>query len=316
MDKVLVIEDKIDLLEEISEILTFEGYEVLRASNGRKALDCIKNVRPDFILCDIIMPDIDGFTVLKEVKNIDFIQPVPFVFITALNERNNFRKGMELGADDYLTKPFSRVELLAVLKVQKKKYLNIENQIKNKVSEIENELNNKLSELNKEKDNIISSISDRNELLANQLKEKEVELMKETFRAIEINNILQEISKTIQTTCTTVDKNTSHGKILTELRQKIGSKTILWNNWTIFQIKFSQVYPGFISKVKMKYDNLTQYELVFISATFLGLTTQQIADLLNITNDSVRKSRYRLKRKIGLKKDEDFLKFIYQLNKQ
>ena len=185
MDKVLVIEDKIDLLEEIAEILTFEDYKVLKAPNGQKALDCLKNDIPDFILCDIMMPGIDGFAVLEEVRNLELIQSVPFVFITALNERNNFRKGMELGADDYLTKPFSREELLTVLKVQKKKSLNIENQIKSKISDIEDELNQKLSELSIEKENIISSISDRNELLANQLKEKEVELMKETFRVID-----------------------------------------------------------------------------------------------------------------------------------
>ncbi len=312
MNKVLVVEDKLDLLEEITEILTFENYKVFQAPNGQKALDYLQHNKPDYILCDIMMPDVDGFAVLEKIRTSEATQSIPFIFITALNERTNFRKGMELGADDYLTKPFSRKELLAVLKIQKKKFLNIEN----KISDIEDELNQKLSELSIEKENIISSISDRNELLANQLKEKEVELMKETFRVIEVNNILQELSKIIQTKFATVDKNTSSDKLLIELKQKISSKTILWNNWTIFQIKFSQAYPHFISKVKLKHDNLTQYELVFISATFLGLTTQQIADLLNISDDSVRKSRYRLKRKLGLSKDEDFLKFIYQLNDQ
>lgn len=317
MNKVLIIEDKIELLEEIAEILTFEDYKVFKALNGHEGLISAQHKQPDFILCDIMMPKVDGFEVLKKVRNSESMQTIPFIFITALSERINFRKGMELGADDYLTKPFSREELLSILEVQKRKSLNIENQIKNRVLKIENELNNKLLKLNEEKENnegIISYISNRNELLANQLKEKEIELMKETFRAIEINNIVQELSKIIQSKFASVDKNTPYGNLIAELKEKINSKTILWNNWTIFQIKFSQVYPNFISRVKKKYDNLTQYELVFISATFLGLTTQQIADLLNITDDSVRKSRYRLKRKIGLGKDEDFLKFIYSLN--
>ena len=317
MNKILVVEDKFDLLEEIAEILTFEGYKVLKADNGNKALEYVENEQPDFILCDIMMPGLDGFDVLEKIRASESMRSIPFIFITALNERVNFRKGMELGADDYLTKPFSREELLAILKVQKKKFLNIENQIKSKVSEIERELNEKLLILNKEKaeqENIITSISDRNELLANQLKEKEVELMKETFRAIEINNIVKELSKIIQNKFASADKNTPYGKLIVELKGKISSKSILWNNWTIFQIKFSQAYPDFIPRVKRKYDNLTQYELVFISASFLGLTTQQIADLLNISDDSVRKSRYRLKRKLGLSKDEDFLKFVYSLN--
>ncbi len=317
MEEVLIIEDKADLLEEIAEILNFEGYKVIKAKNGYEAIEVTQYKHPDFILCDIMMPGIDGFTVLEKIKANEAMNSVPFVFITAIDERASFRKGMELGAEDYLTKPFSRNELLAVLEVQKRKSLKLENHLRNRVTDIENELNFKLEQLareKEEKDIMISSISNRNELLAVQLKEKEIELTKETFRAIEINNIVQDISKIIQKKGASFEHNTPLGRLIMEIREKIRSKSILWNNWTIFQMKFSQVYPDFIPNVKKQFNNLTQYELVFISATFLGLTTQQIADLLNITDDSVRKSRYRIKRKLGLDKEQDFLEFIFTID--
>ncbi len=88
------------------------------------------------------------------------------------------------------------------------------------------------------------------------------------------------------------------------------------NNWTLFQLKFNQKYPDFISNLNNHVAGLTQYEMVFISAHLMGFHTNQLAELFNITEDSVRKSRYRLKKKLGLKKEDDFLQFIHQLNIQ
>jgi DNA-binding NarL/FixJ family response regulator len=102
--------------------------------------------------------------------------------------------------------------------------------------------------------------------------------------------------------------------ILCELRNKINEKKILLNSLTIFQLRFNRVYPNFINNLSSHFSFLTQYEMVFISAHLMGLTTNQIADLLNISDGSVRKSRYRLKKKMGLKKDESFLNFIQSFN--
>ncbi|MDD4143886.1 MAG: LuxR C-terminal-related transcriptional regulator, partial [Prolixibacteraceae bacterium] len=103
-------------------------------------------------------------------------------------------------------------------------------------------------------------------------------------------------------------------KLLAELKIKVCKKNILCNNWLRFQLKFNQAHPDFLSNLTAKYSGFTQYELVFLSATYTGLTTSQMAELLNISEDSVRKSRYRIKKKMGLSREDDFLKIVHSFN--
>ena len=119
--KILVIEDNTDVRENIIEILELAGYSTEEAENGKigvsKALEC----KPDLILCDVMMPELDGFGVLKIVNMQEGLMHVPFMFLTAKVEKNDFRKGMGLGADDYITKPFDDVELLEAIEIRLKK---------------------------------------------------------------------------------------------------------------------------------------------------------------------------------------------------
>ena len=110
--RVLIIEDEEEIREEISDILKFEGQETITCSTGEEGLKEALRTTPDIILCDILMPGMDGFEVLSQIKKKPTTAIVPFIFITAMAERPKLRKGMELGADDYLVKPFSRDELL------------------------------------------------------------------------------------------------------------------------------------------------------------------------------------------------------------
>jgi CRP-like cAMP-binding protein len=110
--KVLIIEDNNDIRENIVEILELAGYTVFAANNGKTGVDlAIKNT-PDIILCDIMMPELDGYGVLYMLNKYPETSAVPFIFLTAKSERVDLRKGMEMGADDYLTKPFDDLELL------------------------------------------------------------------------------------------------------------------------------------------------------------------------------------------------------------
>lgn len=118
MKKVLVIDDASDVLENIEELLALSGYEVLTASDGREGLEVARSTKPDIILCDVMMPKLDGLGVLRAIRNIPELAGTPFVFLTARAERQDFRAGMDLGADDYLTKPFSGDELLRVLQTR------------------------------------------------------------------------------------------------------------------------------------------------------------------------------------------------------
>ncbi len=112
MRKILIIEDEKSLRNDIAEILRFEGYEVTTAENGLVGIRKIQEFIPDLILCDVMMPEMDGFEVLTKVRENNTTQLTPFIFVTAMAERENNRYGMNLGADDYIVKPFTRNELL------------------------------------------------------------------------------------------------------------------------------------------------------------------------------------------------------------
>jgi len=119
--KVLIIEDNTDIRENIVEILELAGYTVFAAPNGKAGVDlAVKNL-PDIILCDIMMPELDGYGVLYMINKNPELAAVPFIFLTAKAERVDFRKGMEMGADDYLTKPFDDMELLTAVESRLKK---------------------------------------------------------------------------------------------------------------------------------------------------------------------------------------------------
>lgn len=115
---ILIIEDNDDIRESTAEILELANYEVLQAANGRTGVDLAVNHQPDLILCDIMMPELDGYGVLYLLHKNDQTSNIPFIFLTAKAERLDMRKGMEMGADDYLTKPFDDVELLNAIEIR------------------------------------------------------------------------------------------------------------------------------------------------------------------------------------------------------
>lgn len=110
--KIVLIEDNLEMRENIEEILELANYEVKAAENGKIGVKLIKEHQPDLILCDIMMPELDGYGVLHLISRSSETASIPFIFLTAKAEKEDFRKGMNLGADDYLTKPFDDIELL------------------------------------------------------------------------------------------------------------------------------------------------------------------------------------------------------------
>jgi len=121
MIKVLIIEDNDDIRENVMEILALAGYEVYEANNGKSGAELAMKKLPDIILCDIMMGDLDGYGVLHLLNKHEETRAIPFIFMTAKSERADIRKGMELGADDYLTKPFDDTELLNAIETRLKK---------------------------------------------------------------------------------------------------------------------------------------------------------------------------------------------------
>jgi len=112
MTKILVIEDEEPMRADIVEMLEIDGMEVMSAKNGRVGVQLARDHLPELIICDIMMPELDGYGVLAELRQNMATATIPFIFLTARADRSDVRQGMDLGADDYLTKPFTRAELL------------------------------------------------------------------------------------------------------------------------------------------------------------------------------------------------------------
>jgi CheY-like chemotaxis protein len=121
MKTILVIDDNNDIRENTAEILSLAGYQTFTAENGKRGVELAGREKPDLIVCDIMMPELDGYGVLHLLKNRPETENIPFIFLTAKTERGDFRKGMELGADDYITKPFDDIELLKAIEIRLKK---------------------------------------------------------------------------------------------------------------------------------------------------------------------------------------------------
>lgn len=123
MKSILVIDDNRDIRENTAEILELAGYKTFTAENGKKGVEAALKETPSLIICDIMMPELDGYGVLHLLKKNPGTENIPFIFLTAKTERSDLRKGMEMGADDYITKPFDDIELLKAVEVRMKKTL-------------------------------------------------------------------------------------------------------------------------------------------------------------------------------------------------
>lgn len=121
MKRILLIEDNPEVRENTSEILSLANYEVLVAENGKIGVDIAQRQRPDLIICDIMMPELDGYGVLHILSKNEQTAAIPFIFLTAKTEKTDIRKGMNLGADDYLTKPFDDTDLLNAIEARFRK---------------------------------------------------------------------------------------------------------------------------------------------------------------------------------------------------
>ncbi|MFK7923438.1 MAG: response regulator, partial [Bacteroidia bacterium] len=121
MPKILLIEDNPEIRESMAEILELSGYEILKAHNGKLGVTKARETNPDLIICDVMMPELDGFGVISLLSKDPETQQIPFIFLTSKMDAKDIRKGMNLGADDYLTKPFELSELLNAIDLRLEK---------------------------------------------------------------------------------------------------------------------------------------------------------------------------------------------------
>ncbi len=116
MKTILIIEDEPEMRRNLATILRLEEFRTLTAENGREGITMARSGNPDLILCDVMMPELDGYGVLGELRADPATEATPFIFLTAKGEKPDIRAGMNLGADDYLTKPVAKADLLAAIR--------------------------------------------------------------------------------------------------------------------------------------------------------------------------------------------------------
>lgn len=137
MKNILLIEDNKEVRENTAEILELAGYDVSTAVDGKKGVEAVNKKKPDLIICDIMMPVLDGYGVLHLLGKNEETANIPFIFLTAKTERGEIRKGMEMGADDYITKPFDKIELLNAIDSRLKKAESIKKEYQKNIEGLE-----------------------------------------------------------------------------------------------------------------------------------------------------------------------------------
>ena len=118
MKKILVIEDEPEMRRNITTLLRYYDYEPIAAQNGRQGVEMARREIPDLILCDVMMPELDGYSVLQALQTDPLLVRTPFIFLTAKGEKEDLRSGMNLGADDYLTKPVANADLIRAIETR------------------------------------------------------------------------------------------------------------------------------------------------------------------------------------------------------
>ena len=118
MKKILVIEDEPEMRRNITALLRYQEYEAIAAENGRLGVEMARREKPDLILCDVVMPELDGYGVLRALQEDAKLALIPFIFLTAKGGKDDLRSGMNLGADDYLTKPIANNDLVQAIEAR------------------------------------------------------------------------------------------------------------------------------------------------------------------------------------------------------
>ena len=142
--KILVIEDDQSVRGILVDLLDAENFEVVDADNGKVGVELAKSHLPDLIICDVIMPELDGFGVLTSLRSFPETATIPFIFLTARAHKTDLRQGMSLGADDYLTKPFTRAELLQTIAVRFEKKIAVDQQQAQKLDQLRSSITQSL----------------------------------------------------------------------------------------------------------------------------------------------------------------------------
>lgn len=277
MKKILLIEDNPEIRENTGEILSLANYEVMVAENGKIGVAMAIEKIPDLIICDIMMPELDGFGVLHILSKNPATEQIPFIFLTAKTEKSDMRKGMDLGADDYLTKPFDDTELLNAIEARLRKHAIRSKEYKNT------------------SDGFDSFIKDAQGVLglSDLCKDRRVKQFKKKSEIFMEGDLPLYVFFVKSGNVKTFKTNQDGKELITNLYGKndfFGFEPLLEN--TSYQESAAALQDSEIVQVP-KHDFLTLlYGQKDVAASFIGLLCKKVADkekqLLNLAYHSVR----------------------------
>ncbi len=221
MTKILVLDDEPAILNEVEEWLNLEGYETITAGNGRDGIQKIRDHRPDLVISDLSMPEMNGYSVLAKLQKEPGLAAIPFIFLTGHSDKASMRACMELGADDYLTKPFTHKEMLAAIQSRLKRRQVITQDIKQEIDELKQRL---IRTVNHELKTPLISLSYVQQVIERQLEQLSREDISQLLQALrDGTNRLQHL---VQQTVTLA--HIDAGEISAETIRENTSPVYLW----------------------------------------------------------------------------------------
>ena len=345
--KILIIDDYKPLLQEVQEYLQYEGFEIITASNGAEGIQKAIIHKPDMILCDILMPELDGYEVFKTLQSIPQLSSIPFIFLTAKATSDDYRKGLSLGVDDYITKPYTGDVLVNSIKNRFEKL--------EKISSSKNELidfifnNPLLAILVYQNNKIIFANSKAKKKLNYETKEiqslgwKKIILNEDFNIEKEIAELLSGIKKELYRIVAILTKDK---KILS---MEFFAKMIVIENQESVVIAMSQKQDPFIAKMSLTLEKFQDFfdlhnnkeiseeitkiikeeiakeesisnrkfkisdrEKEVLELICKGLSTKEIAENLNISSKTVENHRAALLDKLKVRNTAELVSFAIQ----
>lgn len=318
MNKILIIEDDFTLRENLTEFLTEEGFNVNSADNGVTGIQMAISQMPDIILCDIMLPGMNGLEILKTVQQIKTTSPIPLIFISAKSEKEDIRSGMQLGADDYITKPFDLYELLQTIRIRLEKNERIKKIYDEKFyALIDNPLMGVFIYVDDKFEYVNAKFAS---LFGLEIKEFTSKSFKDLIASESANQIMEKIRKglkgileNVQVQFDAVNMKNSQKKLIGLYANKIDYKGISALVGNTIEIEEKEIKNDFFIKMENP-DNLSKRELEILRLVCKGLSTSEIAESNFISTRTVDAHRANILNKTGNRNTAEL--FMYALKKR
>ncbi len=299
---ILIIEDEDELRTELIEILYFEGYKTMGASDGRQGIFLARKFLPDLIICDILMPNVNGLDVLKSINEFPETEDTPFIFISALSTNENIRNGMLGGADDYLVKPFKIKDLLNSIKIREKKANRLEERINKTIDNLLNNARSQLNDFDTTSLQKVKKVPRHPKTKTSKDNKADYDIDSGVLNLIEINNTMRSLKQIIEKSLKYDDLSLKEKETFLLLKDKIDEPKLKSDNRNIFMMKFKNFKPGFIESLGGKHPDLSRDDLLLCCSIYLKLSGKEISKIFGVETASIYKNRYRIKKKLGVKK--------------